>query len=117
MTTSAVACKQVRIQSTRVEIFMKTVKEAGFCEKVHAAIKHPHSAEAKRLWGRLSQCIRITGASVPGSPEQRSSALSQMYALTLAFGTPSLFVTLSPDDTNHSLVLRFHRTLRCTTTS
>jgi len=112
MVTSASATRAIRVMQTHVSEFTKVIGEHDFPEKAVEAAKNPNARESRELWARVSRCIRTTGAHVAYSPEQRSSALNEIYGLTVAFGTPSLFVTVSPDEVNSGVVLSIHRFLR-----
>lgn len=54
----------------------------------------------------VSPFIRIAGNQVPFSPMQRNFGKSILYALCQTFGMPSIFLTISMDDSYSELTIR-----------
>ena len=62
---------------------------------------------AKKLLREVDGFMSGMGKFVTFSREERKSIISKMYAMKDKFGSPSCFLTFSPDDTNDSIMLRF----------
>ena len=76
---------------------MKTVEEA---------VKNPKSTSGKKVFHDFHNILRSVGAKTPFSSSERSNAISELFAMTQFFGVPTLFMTISLDDTHTILALR-----------
>jgi hypothetical protein len=86
-----------------VRKFLKTISNGvrdGPAESATPNAKRP-------ILARLLLMVRSRAAA--SRAEERMGALSEIYGLMMRYGTPSLFLTVSFDDVNHELILRFHR--------
>ena len=85
-----------------------------FVEKVNSDDFKKNMADARggdaiaesRLAKDVAKYMMPLGASVPHSPTARRAAMSQLYAMVFAFGLPSVFWTIAPDDKNFALSVR-----------
>lgn len=60
---------------------------------------NPESPDAKELIRILKQVIKVTSSTIDWTPPARTSVLQLIYSHIFRFGTPNLFLTVSPDDT------------------
>ena len=71
------------------------------------AINETSGKEARKVLGKLLPLLGTAGAKVPGSSSKQHSDLSMLYAYSQFFDLPSMFITVSFDDTGNRLLLRF----------
>jgi hypothetical protein len=71
-------------------------------------VKEPESENAKKYFKLLNNVLQFGNSKVPCSTQERSSALSKLYSMIWKMGLPSWFISISPDDTRHLLIVRLN---------
>lgn len=69
-------------------------------------MKDPMGKAAKFVLKATEPFIQMCGKKVPYSPMERDDAMGSLIAITQRFGTPSIFLTIAPDDTHNPMTLR-----------
>lgn len=92
-----------KIKMIKLGEFLKAPEAAKIIEE---AFKNNKGPEAKQLLCMLQPFIRIIGANVDYSPMERSHAITDLYSYVQYFGTPSVFLTIAPDDTHSVMSIR-----------
>ena len=88
------------------EQFQKLLSNTAFKDKLKLALLNPLGDEAKWIM-RIVDPILVTQASqIEYSPAERMSLASDIIACCREHGTPSYFVTVSPDDSSNPTALR-----------
>ena len=77
-----------------------------FPERLRQAVADPDAEESRALHRRIEAHLEVIGQRVPYSEQARKAALKLLYAMCYAFGAPSLFTTVSPDESFQGMVLR-----------
>ena len=98
--------------SDSVHQFTNIVEAPNFMEDLKSAIESPDTKESRALMNSIMPLVRVSGASVPFGPVQRSMALSKLCAMIHYFGLPSWFVTVSPSDLDSIIILRLATPLK-----
>ena len=104
---SAIRAVASRVSARRSDVLT-------FAEKVNSEDFKKNMADARggdavaesRLAKDVAKYMMPLGASVPHSPTARRAAMSQLYGMVFAFGLPSVFWTIAPDDKNFALSVR-----------
>lgn len=86
--------------------FHQIVSNPEFKAKVQRAVRDPLGQEAVDVIRATEPYIQMCGKNVPYSPMERRDAIGSMAAIAQRYGTPSVFLTVSPDDVHHPMVLR-----------
>lgn len=86
--------------------FSEIVNSIEFKERTWKAVDDPLGPDAKYVIQVTEPYIQMCGKHVPYSPMERDSTMGQMCAVTQRYGTPSIFLTIAPDDTHNPLILR-----------
>ena len=76
--------------------FKTLVEEETFEKKLDSAGANPESLDALRLLDKLNPLIQTIGEKIHRSVNERTSSMSNMYALAQNFLAPFIFVTISP---------------------
>jgi hypothetical protein len=105
---SATRIIAARVKSNPESIakFATLVSGPSFLEKLKYAKNHPNEAESKTILNTINPLITMCNSEVPYTTAQRKASVSRLYNMTRFYGTPSVFFTFAPDDTNGTLILR-----------
>ena len=98
--------------SDSVHKFTNIVEAPNFMKDLKSAIESPDKKESRALMNSIMPLVRVSGASVPFGPVQRSVAVSKLCAMIHYFGLPSWFVTVSPSDLDSIIILRLASPLK-----
>jgi hypothetical protein len=82
------------------------VNNKDFHQATERAVKNPLGKDAQHILKSTAHYIQMSGKHVAFSPMERNDAMTSLCAITQRYGTPSVFLTVSPDDTHHPLTLR-----------
>jgi len=69
--------------------------------------ERPLRPETLKLLRRYMKHLRVGSRGLKQGPISREKCLSELRALCVYFGLPSLFVTLAPSDVDNELLMRF----------
>ena len=106
-------CQRV---STRVKNNTKLIKEfedlvnmPNFEKKIKEAItkyKKGPDKETRSLVAKLLRCMTVVGGDIPLSDAEKNISRHQIINMQHFFGSPGIYFTISPDDTNSPLSLK-----------
>ena len=98
----------LRVKNTpkAFEKFDYLVNNADFHRASERAVKNPLGKDAQDILKSTAPYIQMSGKHVAFSPMERNDAMTSLCAITQRYGTPSVFLTVSPDDTHHPMTLR-----------
>ena len=94
------------------EALMRLVNHEDFEAKLARASEDPNTREAKELFREIQPHLVACSAAVPFSAMARNQDVTRMYSMWRAFGMPSGFFTLSPDDHNPLTLRLTYRTVK-----
>jgi hypothetical protein len=97
---------RVKNTSKAFEKFENLVKNADFHQTSERAVKNPLGKDALHILNSTAPYIQMSGKHVAFSPMERNDAMTSLCAITQRYGTPSVFLTVSPDDIHHPMTLR-----------
>jgi hypothetical protein len=97
---------ETKTQSHLLERLKEAVADPGFDPMLAAAQLDPSGPEARELLRIMTPLIRVTGAKIPWSPQERDSELSTMMAKCNRYGTVSNFITFAQSSANDPLVIK-----------
>ena len=83
------------------------VSDASSLEQLRKAAQYPEAPASQRLLSIIRRHTVLTGKKPPGSLDERRALLSQIKAFCFEFGTPTYFLTFTPDDISSNLLIRF----------
>jgi hypothetical protein len=83
------------------------LQEPNVLERLQRAVASPTSEPD--LVRRIMSLTTAAGSKVPFTKERRRAVMAELVAMTQFFGHPAYFVTVSPGDADHPLVLRLCR--------
>lgn len=86
--------------------------DEGVQELLDAAKQDPDGKESRELQRRVLPFLNLCGKRVPWSSMERKACLSDLYALSRRYGSPSVFWTVAPDDVHHPTSLRLSARFR-----
>lgn len=101
------AVARVKSNSESIRKFTEIVNSENFEQEMQEAMNHPESTKAKFLAQKFLECIHSSGCPIPCSPAAQAYSIARIYALRHYFGQPAFFFSLSPDDFNSPLIVRF----------
>lgn len=81
------------------------VQADDFQNSINAALKDRDGSEANSLLKKFLPHIKSSGSALPFSAAERSANLSKLIAYVRHFGSPTYFITVSPNDLGSSLIL------------
>lgn len=90
-----------------MEKFADRVHQPDFKEDLRLARDNPNSRKARPLAKEVAPMVHLASGDTAFSPSETSAALSKMCGMVARHGTPSVFLTIAPDDMKNPLVLRF----------
>jgi hypothetical protein len=98
----------LRVKNTpkAFEKFENLVNNADFHQTSERAVKNPLGKDALHILRSTARYIQMRGKHVAFSPMERNDAMTSLCAITQRYGTPSVFLTVSPDYTHHPMTLR-----------
>jgi hypothetical protein len=95
----------VKNNPSAVRDISQLIMSDNFMSRLADAKKNPDGKDAKELLGLLTKHIQPASSKLPFSIGERKLQLSQLLAYCKHFGTPSFFVTISPNDADNPLVI------------
>ena len=104
--TAQVMAAKVKNDAVSFKAFAAAVADPEFRASLAAALKDPTGPSATKVIRSVMKYVTVAGADVPFSPLQRKKIATRIYSMVHRFGLPSLFLTISPDDTHSSLNIR-----------
>jgi hypothetical protein len=98
----------LRVKNTpkAFEKFENLVNNADFHQTSERAVKNPLGKDALHILRSTAPYIQMSGKHVAFSPMERNDAMTSLCAITQRYGTPSVFLTVSPDYTHYPMTLR-----------
>ena len=105
-TCSMVNARKTKNTPEAAEQFQKLLVNATFQEKLSIAKENPLGEEAKWIMRIVEPILLCQAVHVEYSPAERMSLASDILACCRENGTPSFFVTVSPDDSSNPVALR-----------
>ena len=97
---------KVRNNENAFREFGEKVCDPAFQDELKQYSENPETPEAKDFLASIMPLLGICSRSIPYGALRNSSATSELYALCGRYGSPSTFLTISPDDLHDSLVIR-----------
>lgn len=82
------------------------VSSVNFKEKVQHMAQNPLGHQAREVIRDTEPYIQMCAKNVPYNPMERRDAMGSLCAIAQRYGTPSVFLTVSPDDIHHPMILR-----------
>jgi hypothetical protein len=104
--SQSVAARAVN-NSLKMEELAKFLNDDTTISRFEEAIKDPNGFQAQSIIKQLEPLVKLINQRVDFSPAQRSFAISELYAYVQYYGCPTVFFTLSPDDTHSILSMRY----------
>ena len=101
----AVAAR-VKNDPASFRLFSDIVNAPNFRERLEAALADPQGREAMAILRQLESVLDAVAAPVPYSAMGRNVDVTKLMNMWRAFGWPSAFCTISPDDVHGPLCLR-----------
>ena len=83
------------------ERYLARLSSADFRDDLRRAQAAPTSKFALRFVQDVMRFVNLEAAKVPGSRQERAAEVTQLYAESRIYGSPSTFATLALDDVNN----------------
>ena len=107
--SEAVRASNVAVNEEHVNsgLFAQLCSQHGFRTTLEDAVLHPNAPEHKKMKDQVTKCLSIVGSSVKWTEAERRSALAKLLSMIQAYGTPGIFLTVSPADMDSMLLMQW----------
>jgi hypothetical protein len=99
-------CNSLKKRRSAIKEFQQLRQDPDFKKELYECIKDPESKNATLVLARLMKVLNFAGRKTAYGAVEKSVSITKLMEMGRRFGSPSIFVTISPDDLNNPFAYR-----------